>query len=91
MRQTVFDNSKWVFFFFALFLGAGMAGMTSVGERRNVDERLQSQADSALAFCRKRKMNTDFRVLIDMKIHSGKNLFSVIRRAVIAHPLENTS
>lgn len=40
-------------------------------------QRLQEKADSALDFCRKNKMNTDFCFLIDMKIHSGKNRFFV--------------
>ncbi len=43
----------------------------------SVKERLQEKADSALVFCKKKKMNTDYCFLIDMKIHSGKNRFFV--------------
>jgi len=78
MKQTVIDNSKalkkWVFpLVFGSFALSFWTGMGSISENRNVDERLQSKADSALVFCRKEKMNTDFCILIDMKIHSGKN------------------
>ncbi len=34
---------------------------------------LQMKADSAAFFCNKKGMNTDFCILVDMKIHSGKN------------------
>lgn len=56
-------------------------------------ERLKVKAKEALTFCKENKMNTDFCILIDMKIHSGKNRMfvwnfktnSVERAALCAH------
>ena len=38
---------------------------------------LRLKADTAFAFCNENSMNTDFCILIDMKIHSGKNRFFI--------------
>lgn len=35
--------------------------------------RLQNKAKEALNFCKKNKMNTNYCILIDMQIHSGRN------------------
>lgn len=37
------------------------------------NNRLEEKATEALAFCKKNGYNTDFCILIDMKIHSGRN------------------
>lgn len=42
-----------------------------------VGKNYQSKADEALAFCKAKKMNEDFCILIDMEIHSGKKRFFV--------------
>ena len=64
-------------------------------QEQNIDtrNRLQQKADEALAFCNKNNYNTDFCILIDMKIHSGKNRMfvwnfktkDIDRQALCAH------
>lgn len=39
----------------------------------NTRIQLEEKAKEALAFCKKKNYNTDYCILIDMKIHSGKN------------------
>jgi hypothetical protein len=39
----------------------------------NTDQRLSEKVTEAFDFCKKNGYNTDFCILIDMKIHSGKN------------------
>lgn len=61
----------------------------------NISEnnRLQQKAKEALDFCTKNKYNTDFCILIDMSIHSGKNRFfvydfnsqKVIKEMLVSH------
>ena len=41
----------------------------------SVMERNMVKAQEALAYCKEKRMNTDFCVLIDMSVHSGKNRF----------------
>ena len=56
-------------------------------------ERLNEKAEEALSFCKKNGYNTDFCILVDMKIHSGKyrmfvydfNNKKVERKALCAH------
>ncbi|WP_407946936.1 murein L,D-transpeptidase catalytic domain-containing protein [Parabacteroides sp. PH5-16] len=40
-------------------------------------DRLKEKADSALVFCQENKMNTEYCILVDMKMHSGKKRFFV--------------
>ena len=55
--------------------------------------RLNEKAEEALSFCKAKDYNTDFCILIDMKIHSGKyrmfiydfNSKNVVRKALCAH------
>lgn len=55
--------------------------------------RLNDKAKEALAFCKKNGYNTDFCILIDMKVHSGKhrmfvwnfNESTIERQALCAH------
>jgi len=55
--------------------------------------RINEKAEEALAFCRANEYNTDFCILIDMKIHSGRyrmfiydfNTQKVERKALCAH------
>lgn len=64
-------------------------------QEQNIDirNRLQQKADEALDFCNKNNYNTDFCILIDMKIHSGKNRMfvwnfktkDIDRQALCAH------
>jgi hypothetical protein len=75
---------------------------TAQNQTRIANESIVSQNDSislsekvteALAFCKKNNFNTDFCILIDMKIHSGKyrmfvwnfNENKVERKALCAH------
>ena len=46
-------------------------------EINNEQAMLSKKADTALSFCKEKNMNTDFCILIDMKIHSGKNRFFI--------------
>lgn len=66
-----------VFFVFILFtLVSACHGVTDSKEQQSDEEsnnRLKAKAKEALAYCKTNKMNTDFCILIDMKIHSGKN------------------
>jgi len=39
--------------------------------------RLKAKADSARIYCKQKKFNTDYCILIDFSIHSGKNRFFV--------------
>ncbi|MBF0575275.1 murein L,D-transpeptidase catalytic domain-containing protein [Dysgonomonas sp. GY617] len=56
-------------------------------------KRLEEKANEAMAFCEKNNYNTDFCVLIDMKIHSGRNRMfvwnfktkSIDQKALCAH------
>jgi len=56
-------------------------------------ERLKEKAEEALAFCKSNNYNTDFSILIDMKIHSGKhrlfvydfNRQKIERKSLCAH------
>lgn len=75
----------------------------SAEQTKNIDstehcyvERMQTlklKADSALVFCKNKNMNTDFCLLIDMRIHSGKYRFfiwdfkndSIITKSLCAH------
>lgn len=38
-----------------------------------VSNRLKHKAEEALAYCKKNDLNTSFCILVDMRIHSGKN------------------
>ena len=40
-------------------------------------DKISKKADDAFKFCKSKKMNTDFCVLIDMSLHSGVNRFYV--------------
>ena len=49
-------------------------------------ERLKAKAKEALPFCRDKKFNTDFCVLIDMSVHSGLNrlfVWNLKKQAII--------
>lgn len=56
-------------------------------------KRLEQKATEAIAFCEKNNYNTDFCILIDMKIHSGRNRMfvwnfktkSIDKKALCAH------
>lgn len=47
-------------------------GQDTVSDVR-ANTRIEEKASEALAFCKKNAYNTDFCILIDMKIHSGKH------------------
>lgn len=66
-----------------LFFACGNGKMEAAGlnisdepikktEKEMLMEKLKLKSDSALLFCEKEKLNTDFCILVDMKIHSGK-------------------
>ena len=44
---------------------------------KTTESRLKEKADSALVFCKKKGLNTDFCILIDMSVHSGKYRFFI--------------
>lgn len=46
-------------------------------ERQIANQRIKAKADSAYSFCKEKKMNTNYCILIDFRIHSGKNRFFV--------------
>lgn len=58
-----------------------------------LEEKLKLKADTALLFCKKNGMNTDFCLLTDMSVHSGKRRFfvwdfkgdSIMTSALCAH------
>lgn len=58
-----------------------------------VQKRLKQKANEAMIFCEKNNYNTDFCILIDMKIHSGRNRMfvwnfktnNIDRKALCAH------
>lgn len=39
--------------------------------------RLKAKADSAMVYCKQKRLNTDYCILIDFSIHSGKNRFFI--------------
>lgn len=61
--------------------GKGKNGSAPEAEEGNpaavLHRHLKGKADSALLYCRENKMNTEFCILVNMKIHSGKNRFFV--------------
>lgn len=62
--------------FLLLFLTGIVSCQTqesSQNSREALFSRLQLKADSAFVYCKKNKMDTTFCILIDMKIHSGRN------------------
>ncbi len=66
--------NRFLLFITALFLCSCQAeGKNNSASENRTGNFLQSKADSAAAFCKKKNMNTDFCILIDMRIHSGKN------------------
>lgn len=61
-------------FFYALLVSCSLKGENPAPSQEDrTDNALQAKADTALAFCKTKGMNTDFCFLIDMSIHSGKN------------------
>ncbi|MCU7615802.1 murein L,D-transpeptidase catalytic domain family protein [Chryseobacterium sp. PBS4-4] len=80
----------YLFFFVFIFSSCQNEPKKSVGsiifENKNIEEtdkpeldlvKTKKQAEEALQFCKSKKMNTDFCVLIDMSLHSGVNRFVV--------------
>ncbi len=69
------------FYIFIMFLFAGLASCHAQGAPVEVKSQqasyLQMKADTAFAYCKKNKLDTTLCILIDMKIHSGKNRFFV--------------
>ncbi|MCW3070552.1 MAG: peptidase [Bacteroidetes bacterium] len=51
---------------------SGLFAPAKADESADQAARMKNKAAEALAFCKKNNYNTDFCVLIDMKIHSGK-------------------
>lgn len=48
-----------------------------LAEKQAAFSRLKAKADSAMVYCRQKGLNTDYCILIDFSIHSGKNRFFV--------------
>ena len=95
MKKYLTHSSIFFFLFFVLACN----NATSKGESASVSEqdstkiRLEAKAKEALAFCKEKDYNTDYCMLIDMKIHSGKNRMfvwdfktkSIDKEALCAH------
>jgi len=66
---------------------------TEINNAEKLVETLRFRADTALLFCKKNRLNTDFCLLVDMSEHSGKNRFfvwdfkgdSILDRSLCAH------
>ena len=81
--------------FFLILIGISVASLFSQNTTQSNESiiRLNEKAEEALAFCKAKGYNTDFCILIDMKIHSGKyrmfvydfNSKEVVRKALCAH------
>lgn len=84
---------KAIFLFILLSACNSSTSSNNIEEQLETQNRLQEKAKEALEFCKKNNYNTDFCVLIDMKIHSGKNRMfvwdfnnnKVAREAMCAH------
>jgi hypothetical protein len=46
-------------------------------ETKAVFEHIKSKADSALVFCKEKRFDTSFCILVDFKVHSGKDRFFI--------------
>jgi hypothetical protein len=76
---------------FVALLGGGLLAQETTDDE--TQERLRAKAGEALAFCSRNGYNTEFCILVDMKVHSGKpRLFvwnfdtgAAERRALCAH------
>ncbi|MDR2840998.1 MAG: murein L,D-transpeptidase catalytic domain family protein [Paludibacter sp.] len=62
---------KKIIFVFSLIIVL-LVGTLSVRSQTNDSVKWSEKTSEALSFCRKNGFNTDFCILIDMKIHSGK-------------------
>ena len=87
---------KIFFISFLLLIGVSTVYLFSQNSTPTEEEsttRLNEKAEEALSFCKNKGYNTDFCILIDMKIHSGKyrmfvydfNNKKVERKALCAH------
>ncbi|NDW09515.1 murein L,D-transpeptidase catalytic domain-containing protein [Dysgonomonas sp. 520] len=91
---------RYFIFIFCLFFVLANCNSTTNGENsgENTEQaeqrnNLKEKADSALVFCKRKGLNTDFCILIDMSIHSGRyRLFvwdfkkgSVIHKSLCCH------
>lgn len=86
-------NITLILLLFSLVSCHGVKDNTEQITKEESLDRLEEKAEAALIFCKENKMNTDFCILIDMKIHSGKNRMfvwnfntnSVEKTALCAH------
>ena len=65
-----------LFAIFILFLGCNGSNNSQINlldQESKIKVRIQNKAKQALDFCKENNFNTDFCILIDMSIHSGKN------------------
>jgi len=66
-------------------------------EKDKINDRLTSKVSEAYKYCTDNDMNTDFCILIDMNIHSGKNRLvvwdfkndSIIKQGLVSHGCGN--
>ena len=56
--------------------GTSVTANNTVAEKSDL-KKIRQKADEALQFCKNKKLNTDFCILIDMSIHSGLKRFFV--------------
>ncbi len=63
---------KLIFFILPLLAGAVCLAAGQDAPSPQTAGRLRAKADSALAYCRAKGMNTDFCLLADMGVHSGR-------------------
>jgi len=93
MKKIILILSVFALISIACGQTTGKQGTDSQKVVETCDERFDEKAKEALEFCKKNGYNTDFCVLIDMKIHSGKyrmfvynfNNQQIERSALCAH------
>lgn len=89
-------NNGSILLIIFIFIFSACSGVTDKHEKITKDEgveRLKEKAKEALEYCKANNMNTDYCILIDMKIHSGRNRMfvwsfktnSVERAALCSH------
>ena len=65
-----------VFILLIVIIGCNKNSATSItknNEEKEFNEKIKTKAVEALKYCKEENFNTDFCILIDMNIHSGKN------------------
>jgi len=83
----------FIFLFILIGVSVVFLFLRSSTQTEETNKRINEKAEEALSFCKTNGYNTDFCILIDMKIHSGKyrlfvydfNNKKIERKALCAH------